>query len=116
MSSVIPFTFNAVELCVVDIDKIPWARAREVCRALEYGKDTKAADVVRHFCSKTNNAYKWQLTGLVSETKPVDWPIDSQKYDIYTNEEGIYEIVFSSKQSKAKEFRRHCCNVLFPHV
>ena len=53
---------------------------------------------------------------FLSETKPVDWPKDSQKYDIYTNEEGMYELLFSSQQPKAKDFRRHCCNVLFPHV
>ena len=28
----------------------------------------------------------------------------------------MYETVFSSQQPKAKKFRRHCCNVLFPHV
>ena len=27
----------------------------------------------------------------------------------------MYEIVFPSQQPKAKDFRRHCCNVLFPH-
>ena len=46
----------------------------------------------------------------------MDWPKDLQKYDIYINEEGMYEIVFSSQQPKAKDFRRYCCNVLFPHV
>ena len=46
----------------------------------------------------------------------VDWPKDSQKYDNYINEEGMYEHLFSSQQPKAKEFRKHCCNVLFPHV
>ena len=56
------------------------------------------------------------MTGLVSELKPVDWLKDLQKYDIYINEEGMYEIVFSSQQPKAKDFRRYCCNVLFPHV
>ena len=48
MSSVMPLTFNAVNLCVVTINEKPWTRAREVCRALEYGKATKTADVVRH--------------------------------------------------------------------
>ena len=38
MSSVMPFTFHAVELCIVTIDEKPWARAREVCRALRYKK------------------------------------------------------------------------------
>ena len=76
----------------MSIDEKPWTRARKVCKTLEYGKATKATDVVRHLCSKTNYAHKWQLTGLVSDTKPVDWLIDSQKYDIYTNEEGIYDV------------------------
>ena len=47
---------------------------------------------------------------------PIKWPKDSQKYDIYTNGEGTYELLFSSQQPKAKDFRRHCFNVLFPHV
>ena len=28
----------------------------------------------------------------------------------------MYGIVFPNQQPKAKNFRRHCCNVLFPHV
>ena len=46
----------------------------------------------------------------------VNWPRDSQKLDLYISEEGIYELLFSSQQPKAKDFRRHCCNVLFPYV
>ena len=56
------------------------------------------------------------MSGFTAAGKPEDWPKDSQKYDIYINEEGMYEIVFSSQQPKAKDFRRHCCNVLFSHV
>ena len=47
MSSVMPFVFNAVELCVVTINEKHLARARQVCRALKYSRATKAADVVR---------------------------------------------------------------------
>ena len=46
----------------------------------------------------------------------VNWPRDSQKLDLYINEEGMYELLFSSQQRKAKDFRRHCCNVLFPQI
>ena len=28
----------------------------------------------------------------------------------------MHELLFSSQQPKAKAFRKHCCNVLFPHV
>ena len=116
MSSVMLFSFNAVELCVVTINEKPGARARDVCEALEYGEATKDADVVRHLCSKTDYTNKWQLTGLVPETKPGDWPKDSQKYDIYIIEGWMYEILFSSQQPNSKDFKRHCWNVLFPHV
>ena len=98
------------------INKKPWTYAREVRRALEYGKATKTVDVAKQLCSKGKYAHKWQLTGFVPETKPVDWPKDSEKYDIYINEEGMYELLFSSQQRKAKDFKRHCFIVLFPHV
>ena len=111
-----PFVFNAVELCVVTISEKALARAMEVRKALEYCKATKTADVVKELCSRENYAHKWQLTGFISKTKPVDWPKDSQKYDIYINEEGIYELAFGSQQPNAKNFRKHCCNVMFPQI
>ena len=114
MSSVMQFTFNAVELCVVTINEKPWTRAREVCKALEYNK--KTGDTVKAFCSRENYAQKYQTSGFTAAGKLVDCPKDSQKYDIYTNEEGMYKLLFSSQQPKAKDSRRHCCNVLFPHV
>ena len=56
------------------------------------------------------------MSGFTAAGKPVDWPKDLQKYDIYTNEEGMYELLFSSQQPKVKNFRKHCFNVFFPHV
>ena len=58
MSFVIPFTFNTVELYAVTINEKPWTRANKVCRALEYGKATKTADIVKHFGSKVNYTQK----------------------------------------------------------
>ena len=46
----------------------------------------------------------------------VNWPRDSQKLDLYINEEEMYELLFSSQQPKAKEFKRYCCNVMFPQI
>ena len=103
MSSVMPFTFNEVELKVVTINDKPWTK--EVCKALEYNK--KTAHVVRAHCSRENFTHKWQLSGVPAAGTPVDWPKDSQKYDIYINEEGMYEIVLKSKQPKAAEFAEH---------
>ena len=60
--------------------------------------------------------HKYQLSGLTAAVRPVTWPSDSQKYDLYINEEGLYKLVFFSQQPLAKEFRKHCCNVMFPHI
>ena len=72
-----------MELYVVTIIGKPWTRASEVCKVFEYGKATKAADIVRHLCSRENYSHKWQLTELVSEMNFKDWPKDSRKDDYY---------------------------------
>ena len=56
------------------------------------------------------------MSSVSAAVRHVHWPKDSQKFDIYINEEGMYELLLSSQQSKAKEFRKHCCNVILPHV
>ena len=48
--------------------------------------------------------------------RPLEWSKNSQPDNYYINEEGMYELVFGSQQTKAKAFRKHCGNVLFPHV
>ena len=56
------------------------------------------------------------MSGVHAACTPVDWPKDSQKYDIYINEEGMCKLLFSSQQPKTKDFRKYCCNVLFPQI
>ena len=63
MSSVMPFTFNAVELCVVTINGKSRIRAREVCSALEYDtKTSKTANIIRTHCSPENITQKYQMS------------------------------------------------------
>ena len=60
MSSVMPFTFNAVELCVVTINEKPWTCARELCRALEYdAKTSKTANIIKTYCIPENITQKY---------------------------------------------------------
>ena len=115
MSSVIPFVFNAVDFCVVTINEKSWTRAKEVCRALEYKKG-RARDVLKRHVSIENKQHKHKLEGRTAAANPLEWPKNSQPDDYYINEEGMYELVFSSQQPKAKDFRKLCCNVLFPYV
>ena len=96
-----PFAFNTVELCVVTINEKPCARGREMCKSLEYNKST--ANIVKNHCSKENYSQTYQMSSVLATVTPVDWPKDSRKFNIYVNEEAMYEIVFSSQQPKPKE-------------
>ena len=72
MSFVMLFVFNAVESCVVTINEKPWTSARQVCKALEYAKTSKTAIIIRAHCSPENITQKYQMMGLVPETRPVN--------------------------------------------
>ena len=95
MSSVMPFTFNAVELCIATINEKPWTRAREACRALECKKG-RARDVLKKHVSIENKQHKHDLEGRAATACPLEWPKNSQPNDYYISEEGMYELLFSS--------------------
>ena len=91
----VPFAFNAVELKVVTINGKSWARANEVCEALGYKKG-RAREALKKHVSIENKQHKNVLQSHAVAARPVNWPKDSQKYDLYINEEGKYEPLFSS--------------------
>ena len=70
MSSVMPCSFNAVELCVMTINEKPWARAREVCKALEYNK--KTAHVIKAHVYPGNYAWKYQMSSVPAAVTPIN--------------------------------------------
>ena len=72
--------------------------------------------VVRHHCTRENFQRKHELSVVPTVSTTVNWPRDSQKLDLYINEEVMYELLFSSQQPKTKDCRRHCFNVLFPEI
>ena len=109
-----PFAFNAVELYVVTVNEKHWTHAKEVCKALEYNK--KTAHVIRAHCSRENHAHKYDLSKVPTADTSLEWPSDSRKDDYYLNEEGMYELLFSSQQPLAKKLRKHCCNEMFPRI
>ena len=71
---------------------------------------------MRGHVSIENKQHQHQLKGWVTATQPLNWPKNSQPSEYYLNEEGMYELVFSSQQQKAKAFRKYCCNEMFPRI
>ena len=90
--SLVPFTFKNVELKVVTINSRPWTRAKEVCKALEYGENTKPKDVLKKHVSIKNKQHQHQLKGWIAAAQPLNWPKNSQPSEYYLNEEGMYEL------------------------
>ena len=116
MSSVMPFSFNVVELYAVTINEKLWARTREVCRALTYEK--AARQIVRHQCTRENFQHGHQLVVLSTVSTTINWPRNLQKLYLYINEEGMNKLFFpvNSPRQKKKNIRRYCWNVVFPYV
>ena len=51
---------------------------------MDYKQNTaKTGNIIRAHCSTENIAQKYQLTGVHAAGTPVNWPSDSQKYDLY---------------------------------
>ena len=97
----VPFKFNNAQIFTVTIDNKIWIRAKEVVKkSLAFKKDT--SDTIRKHCSRENCAQKYQLIGSPGAREPTNWPIDSQKYDYYINEEEMNELVFGSQQPEDK--------------
>ena len=115
-NALVPFTFNNTKLFTVTINGKHWTRGREPVQALGYSKHTKTAHVIKDLCTAENIRQKDQLISVLSDSTPVQWPSDSQKYDLYINEEAMYELGFTSQQDKAKHFRKYCFNILFPQL
>ena len=115
-SALVPFTFNNTKLFTVTINGKHWTRGREPVQAFGYSKHTKTAHVIKDLCTAENIRQKDQLISVLSDSTPVQWPSDSQKYDLYINEEAMYELGFTSQQDKAKHFRKYCFNTLFPQL
>ena len=72
--------------------------------------------MIKDHCSRENYAHKYDLTKWSAADHLLNWPSDSRKDDYYLNEEGMYELVFSSQQQKVKAFRKYCSNQIFPHI
>ena len=88
---------------------------RHYIRAVKIKKG-RTRDVLKKDVSIENKQDKHELEGRTATVRPLAWPKKIQPDDYYINEEGMYELLFSSQQPKATDFRKHCFNVLFPHV
>ena len=92
LCSVNPFTFDVVELCVVIMNDKSWTRAKvlksgHVLKSEKQKYNNKIPDITKVSRCRENHAQNNQLNRLPTAGYPVNWPKDSQRKNIYINEE-----------------------------
>ena len=92
--SLLLFTINKITFQAVSIDGREWCRVKDVYKVLEYRE--KTAHIIRAHCSMENVAQKYQMRNVGVAGTTINSPSDSQKYDFYINEEGLYELLLSN--------------------
>ena len=100
MSSVMPFVFNVVELCVVTINEKPWTHVRKVCKELMYEK--KTANIVQKHRTKENYTQKYQISSVPAASTPVDWSEDSQTSTFTSMKKGCMSCYFQDNSQRQK--------------
>ena len=76
-----PFTFNAVELCIVIINEKNSGHARE--RSAGHLNMARLPRMLKAHVSPENYAHKWQLIKVTAVSTSVNWAKDSRKDDYY---------------------------------
>ena len=114
MSSAMPFFFNAVDLCIVVINRKPWTSAKEVCRALEY-KNCRVRDVLKKQVSIEKKQHKHELEGRATVAHPQNGLKKDNLAITIPMRKRCPSQYFQVNSQKGKDFKKHCCNVLFPH-
>lgn len=100
MSQIIPFTFNNTELRTLNIDGEPWFVAKDVCNALDIKNSRDAV-------SRLDEDEKGVAT--------TDTPGGKQKLQT-VNEPGLYQLIFISRKSEAKTFKRWVTHEVIPSI
>ncbi len=99
--NIIPFNFDSKQIRVVEINNEPWFVATDVCLALGYSNPRQAVDT--HVDQE--------------DVQKLDTPTSGgiQKIN-YTNESGLYALIFGSKLDSAREFKRFVTSEVLPSI
>ncbi len=99
-------TFEKHKIIVItDNNNIIWFNAKQVCLSLEYKQSAKA--ITNHVDSND----KIQLKNM-----NIDFDVPQQPDSIYINESGLYSLLISSKNIKAKKFTKWITNDVLPSL
>ena len=117
----VPDHLKMKEMCERAVDAHPWTLkfSRIILRQKRCVMLQWPAIHIYRYLSPTGLWHKsnWNygmMTIIIVMLKNLLSSMKAIKYDIYINEEETYEMVIPSQQPKAKNFRKHCCNVMFP--
>lgn len=92
---------------VVGSEDVVWFDASDVCRALEYSKDTSSV-----ISKLDDDQKKLFLRGEVHSPESGEWGNAQKKW--FLNESGLWDLTLRSEQEKAKKLRKFVTTKVMP--
>lgn len=108
MNQVSIFKFEDAPVRTVLIDDEPWLVGKDVAEILGYENPTKAV--------KDHVDPEDRKMGVQNVTPSIIDSLGRKQYPTLINESGVYSLVFGSKVSKAKEFKRWVTSDVLPSI
>jgi prophage antirepressor-like protein len=100
MTAIIPFTFEAAQIRVIDRDGAPWFVLADVCTILEVGN---ASDVARRLDDDEKGVDNIDTLGGVQNVTTI-------------NESGLWSVVLTSRKENAKRFKKWLTSEVIPSI
>jgi len=102
-SSIVPFTFESIEVRLIDRDGVPWWVLVDVCRVLEIGNPSQAA-------TRLDDDEKTTLTNNEGHAG------NGAQTFIIINESGLYSLILTSRKPAAKRFKKWVTSEVLPLI
>ncbi len=100
------FSFNSLDVRVVDRDGEPWFVAADVCSALSFSRPQDALRMVDE-----DDKYLISFKGALSAGLEV-----GPRGVLLVNESGVYQIIFQSNKPEAKKFKKWVTSEVLPAI
>jgi prophage antirepressor-like protein len=100
VSSLIPFSYNAKQVRVINKNGETWFVAKDICEILELGDTSKAIS---------------RISPSMKDTNSIPTPGGNQEM-LIISEAGLYKLVFTSRKPEAEEFTNWVASEILPSI
>ncbi len=108
------FESGIYSISSVKVESKSYFRAKEIATILGYQNTKKA--IQEHVCAKYITSFRDLIASMGPTAGPINKLDGSDLNAIYLSEPGMYEVIFSSRQPQAVEFRKWVFESVLPAI